>query len=88
MADDPRTPEQLEADVEADLRADELGDLLGQLVDECTESGLTLWRSVLSSHVSTLADTSVAHQRRSPEGVPRPGAHRCGDGAAAVGARP
>ena len=35
---------------EADLGADELGDLLGELVDQGAE-GLTLWRSVLSSHV-------------------------------------
>ena len=39
---------------EPDLRADELGDLLGELVDQCAE-GLTLWRSVLSSHVLDLA---------------------------------
>src|SRR5690606_38498259 len=38
---------------EADLRADELRDLLGELVDQRSES-LTLWRSVLSSHVSDL----------------------------------
>ena len=53
---------------EPDLGADELGDLLGELVDECAE-GLTLWRSVLSSHVSTFPNPAPDHQPRSPEGV-------------------